>query len=51
MKKLVVVGNGMVGFKLCEKLRRKVGVEDLEITVYGDDHAPQQQGCAEEDAA
>ena len=39
-RKLVVVGNGMVGYKLCEKLRKEVGVDDLEITVYGEEPRP-----------
>ncbi len=39
-KKLVVVGNGMVGFKLCEKLRKRVGGDELEITVYGEEPRP-----------
>lgn len=39
-KKLVVVGNGMVGFKLCQKLKEQAGPEELEITVYGEEPRP-----------
>lgn len=38
MKRVIVVGNGMVGYKFCEKLRsRSAGVE---IIVYGEEPRP-----------
>ena len=40
MKKVVIVGNGMVGYKLCEKLRQKAGPDRLDITVYGEEPRP-----------
>ena len=30
----------MVGFKLCQRLRKQVGVDELEITVYGEEPRP-----------
>ncbi len=39
-KKVIVVGNGMVGYKFCEKLRAKAGPDRLEITVYGEEPRP-----------
>lgn len=39
-KKIIVVGNGMVGYKFCEKLREKAGPDKLEITVYGEEPRP-----------
>lgn len=39
-QKIIVVGNGMVGYKFCEKLREKAGPEELEITVYGEEPRP-----------
>lgn len=38
MKRIIVVGNGMVGFKFCEKLRNRS--EDCEIIVYGEEPRP-----------
>ncbi len=38
--KVVVVGNGMVGFKFCEKLRKKANVQQIEVVVYGDESLP-----------
>lgn len=35
-----MVGNGMVGYKFCEKLRKKAGSEELQITVYGEEPRP-----------
>ena len=37
MKKIVVVGNGMVGYKFCEKLRAKSSAEETEIIVFGEE--------------
>ncbi|REL29180.1 nitrite reductase large subunit [Rhodohalobacter sp. SW132] len=39
-KKVIVVGNGMVGYKFCEKLRQKAAPNELEITVYGEEPRP-----------
>lgn len=36
-RKLIVIGNGMVGHKFCEKLCDKAGPEDFEITVFGEE--------------
>jgi nitrite reductase (NADH) large subunit len=38
MKRVIVVGNGMVGFKFCEKLRNRN--KDLEVVVYGEEPRP-----------
>lgn len=35
MKKVIVVGNGMVGYKFCEKLVDKGGMGQVELTVFG----------------
>ena len=35
MKKIVVVGNGMVGYKFCEKLADKGGLSQFQVTVFG----------------
>jgi nitrite reductase (NADH) large subunit len=40
MKKIVVIGNGMVGYKFCEKLRAKASNEEFEIIVYGEEPIP-----------
>ncbi len=37
MKKVIVVGNGMVGYKFCEKLIAHPKRNDFEITVFGDE--------------
>jgi nitrite reductase (NADH) large subunit len=37
--KIVIIGNGMVGYKLCEKLIEKKGYE-LEISVFGEEIRP-----------
>ncbi|WP_258105705.1 nitrite reductase large subunit NirB [Marinoscillum sp. MHG1-6] len=37
MKKVVVVGNGMVGYKFLEKLRAKAGADQIELIVYGEE--------------
>ncbi|WP_344977077.1 nitrite reductase large subunit NirB [Compostibacter hankyongensis] len=36
-KKLVVIGNGMVGHKFCEKLKEKDRHNEFEITVFGEE--------------
>jgi len=38
MKRIIVVGNGMVGYKFCEKLRKQ-GVA-AEVIVYGEEPRP-----------
>jgi nitrite reductase (NADH) large subunit len=40
MKKVVVIGNGMVGYKFCEKLRTKANSEEIELIVYGEEPLP-----------
>lgn len=40
MKKIVVVGNGMVGYKFCEKLIAKAGMDSFKITVFGEEPNP-----------
>ncbi|WP_339925678.1 nitrite reductase large subunit NirB [uncultured Cyclobacterium sp.] len=40
MTKIVVIGNGMVGYKFCEKLREASPVSDFEITVFGEEPWP-----------
>ncbi len=41
MKSVVVIGNGMVGYKFCEKLRKKAGSEQFyQITVFGEEPRP-----------
>lgn len=40
MTKIVVIGNGMVGYKFCEKLRAKATGENFEITVFGEEPWP-----------
>jgi nitrite reductase (NADH) large subunit len=37
MIKVIVVGNGMVGFKFCEKFITKQGHEKYQITVFGEE--------------
>lgn len=38
--KIVIIGNGMVGYKLCEKLRAKTFATSLDITVFGEEMRP-----------
>lgn len=40
MKKVIVIGNGMVGYKFCEKLRAKVDASQISVTVYGEEPLP-----------
>ena len=40
MKKAVIVGNGMVGHRLCAKLRERARPEELEVVVYGEEPWP-----------
>ncbi|MEP4532554.1 MAG: nitrite reductase large subunit NirB [Cyclobacteriaceae bacterium] len=37
MQHIVVIGNGMVGYKFCEKLRTKTKREDFKLTVFGEE--------------
>jgi nitrite reductase (NADH) large subunit len=37
MIKVIVVGNGMVGYKFCEKFIAKSGQENYQITVFGEE--------------
>ena len=39
-KKIVVVGNGMVGYKFCEKLINKDVAKQFEIIVFGEEIRP-----------
>jgi len=38
--RIVVVGNGMVGYKFCEKLVAKAGPAQFQITVFGEEVRP-----------
>ena len=38
--KIVVVGNGMVGYKFCEKLVARDAARQMEITVFGEEMRP-----------
>ncbi|MBV6645820.1 MAG: NAD(P)/FAD-dependent oxidoreductase, partial [Cyclobacteriaceae bacterium] len=38
--KIVVVGNGMVSYKFCEKIRQKMSAQQAEIVVFGEEHFP-----------
>ncbi|HSC55463.1 MAG TPA: nitrite reductase large subunit NirB [Phnomibacter sp.] len=38
--RVVVVGNGMVGYKFCEKLVAKAPASSIEITVFGEEMRP-----------
>lgn len=40
MKKIIVVGNGMVGFKFCEKLHQADQEKNFEIQVFGEEQWP-----------
>jgi nitrite reductase (NADH) large subunit len=40
MRKVVVVGNGMVGHRLCAKLRERAGPDRLDIVVFGEEPRP-----------
>ncbi|WPP49002.1 nitrite reductase large subunit NirB [Catalinimonas niigatensis] len=37
MKHVIVIGNGMVGYKFCEKLRKISSPEQISITVFGEE--------------
>ncbi|MDB2462837.1 nitrite reductase large subunit NirB [Algibacter sp.] len=40
MKHIIVVGNGMVGYKFCEKFVQKPEFKDFKITVFGEEPRP-----------
>jgi nitrite reductase (NADH) large subunit len=40
MKRVIVVGNGMVGYKFCEKLRSQDRHNSIELVVYGEEPRP-----------
>src|SRR5690606_8427019 len=40
MKHVIVVGNGMVGYKFCEKFVSKYNIEQFKITVFVDEPRP-----------
>lgn len=40
MKTILVVGNGMVGYKFCEKLAAKGGTENYKLIVFGEEPRP-----------
>lgn len=40
VKKVVVIGNGMVGYKFCEKLRSKDTSARFDLTVFGEEPRP-----------
>ncbi|UII22398.1 nitrite reductase large subunit NirB [Fulvivirga ligni] len=40
MKKVVIIGNGMVGYKFCEKLRTVATAEQIQVVVYGEEVLP-----------
>jgi nitrite reductase (NADH) large subunit len=39
-KKIVVIGNGMVGYKFCEKLLDKGGASSFSLAVFGEEKRP-----------
>jgi nitrite reductase (NADH) large subunit len=39
-KRIVVIGNGMVGYKFCEKLVAKGGMDRWSITIFGEEKRP-----------
>ncbi len=38
--KIIVIGNGMVGYKFCEKLVSKINASTIEISVFGEEIRP-----------
>ncbi len=38
--KVIVIGNGMVGYKFCEKMRKKASMDTIELVVYGEEAHP-----------
>lgn len=39
-KRVIVVGNGMVGYKFCEKLRNNAASSEFDVIVYGEEPRP-----------
>lgn len=39
-KKVIIIGNGMVGYKLCEKLIKDAGIGNIDIIVFGEEPRP-----------
>ncbi len=35
--KVIVIGNGMVSYKFCEKLRKVASTKDIQVTVFGEE--------------
>ncbi len=40
MQKVIIVGNGMVGYKFCEKFVAQSGGKDFKMTVFGEEPRP-----------
>ncbi|TYA79241.1 nitrite reductase (NAD(P)H), partial [Seonamhaeicola marinus] len=40
MKKIIVVGNGMVGYKFCEKFVAQENAENFKIIIFGEEPRP-----------
>ncbi len=40
MKKVIVVGNGMVGYKFCEKFVAQENSKDFKVTIFGEEPRP-----------
>lgn len=40
MKKIIIIGNGMIGYKFCEKLIQKNNTYKYSLTVYGEEARP-----------
>src|SRR6476660_6597780 len=38
--KLIIIGNGMVGYKFCEKLLSKISPGEISLTVFGEENRP-----------
>src|SRR6266536_2667758 len=38
--KIVVIGNGMVGYKFCEKLISKAGFDQFKLAIFGEEIRP-----------
>src|SRR5688500_8371134 len=39
-KRIVVIGNGMVGYKFCDKLVAKGGMDRWSVTIFGEETRP-----------
>lgn len=44
MKKVIIVGNGMVGYKFCEKLAGHPKRKEFKIQVFGEEPCPAYDG-------